>query len=167
MQLTKFQPFDRKKILSPNLGDVIRWMIKFAHQGKDDPVIRKLALDITKGLTSGDYAGEALAIYYWVCRNIRYVRDPHDVEYIASPRKVLEFGQADCDEIACLISALLMAVGNQTGFCVAAFSNPPVPSHVYCVVRTPDGKWIPLDPVANRESALMSRMATAKQIYVV
>ncbi len=161
-----FKPFGQAVVPQPTVMDVVQWMRKFAHQGKGDDLVRSTVEDICRDITPGNYAAEMLACYYWVCANIRYMRDPHSLERVSAPRNVLERGTEDCESIATLIAAMGMACGNQMAFCICSFSNPPVPSHAYAMVRSPGG-WIPLDPVANRVTSDMSRRMTWKQIIPV
>lgn len=121
--------------------------------------IRRLVEQICAGLQSGDYAGEILACYYWVCQNIRYMRDPHEVELVKEPIITLRTRQADCDDISTLLAAMLMATGNECRFVLISFNPERVPSHVFVAVKTPAG-FLPLDPVANRLTADMWSRAT-------
>ncbi len=145
----------------PTLGDVVEWMRRFAHKGKTDLVVRKLVEEVCADLASGDYASEAFAIYAWVHQNIRYMRDIHDVEYVKEPAKLIETRAGDCDDMATLIAAMLMACGNRAVFTLVAFDGAPVPSHVFANVVTPHGLVV-LDPVANRISAEMLKRVTAR-----
>jgi transglutaminase-like putative cysteine protease len=148
----------------PSLGKTIDWIKRFAYQGQGDQVVRRQVEQICAGLTPGDYAGEALACYYWVCKNIRYIRDPLDVEYVKQPSVTLSTRTGDCDDQAALLAAMFMTCGNRAALCVAAFGQPAVPSHVFPMVMSPGG-WVALDPVANRVSAQMQRAMSASQIY--
>ncbi len=161
-----FKPFGQATEQNPTVMDVVTWMQKFAHQGKGDDVVRKLVEEICQDVVQGAYASEILACYYWVCGNIRYIRDPHALERVSAPRNVIERGTEDCESIATLLAAMGMACGNQMAFNICSFSNPPVPSHAFCMVMTPAG-WLPLDPVANRVTADMSRRKTWSQIIPV
>lgn len=131
-------------------------MRRFAHKGKEDLEVRRLVEQLTERLAQGDYASEVLAIYYWCCQNIRYMRDIHRVEFLKEPRKLIETGSGDCDDIATLLAAMLMSCGNQCRFVLVGLTSKNAPSHVYVEVRTPGG-WVTLDPVANRETAQMHR----------
>jgi len=159
-----YAPFEKQFVPNPRLKDVVEWMRKFAHQGK--VTVRPLVEDICRDVVPGDYASEALAIYHWVCKNIRYMRDPHDVEYVKQPSEVIRTASADCDEIACLIASMLMACGNQASFTLMCFGPTLIPSHVFCSVMTPTGP-VPLDPVANRQTAAMFRQSTHKLVVPV
>ena len=141
-------------------------MQKEALKGARDLEVRNLATEITKDIPQGDYSSEMLALYYWVCQNIRYVRDPQGVEWVQSPRKTIEFRSGDCDDMATLIAAMLMALGNQAEFAVVAFGAVPVWSHVYAQVPTKQGK-ITLDPVANRMTEEMHGRTRHKREFPV
>lgn len=150
----------------PQLTDVVGWMQKFAVKGKKDLEIRRLVEQICADLAPGDYASECLSIYYWVCQNIRYMRDVYDVEFLKEPRIVLETRSGDCDDIATLLAAMLGSAGNKCSFMLVGFSKPFNPSHVFVVVDTPSG-IAPLDPVANRLTPEMMGRATGSLVAPV
>lgn len=144
-------------ITKPNatMFDTVSAMRSLAQQGKRDLNVRRLAEQITMGVAQGDYSSEVLAIYYWVCRNIRYLRDIDGVEFLQQPRHVIAHRQGDCDDMATLLAALLMTAGNPVQFATAGFAGgAPNYSHVYVEVITPHGT-IALDPVANRDTVEM------------
>jgi transglutaminase-like putative cysteine protease len=148
------------RVNQPRLIDVVEWMRRFAHKGKSDLEIRQLVETICKDLVQGDYASEVLAIYYWVCQNIRYMRDIHDVEFVKEPRQVVATRSGDCDDIATLLAAMCMACGNTCEFLLASYASATsMPTHVFLRVTTPSGPMV-LDPVANRLTAqMLDRMA--------
>ena len=146
----------------PGLTDIVGWMQKFAVKGKKDLVIRQLAEDICKDLVQGDYSSEALAVYYWCCQNIRYMRDINGIEFLKEPRQLLETKSGDCDDISTLLASLLESMGNRCAFTLVSFGRPPVPTHVYCSIQTPSG-LVPLDPVANRAVPEMLKKVTSLQ----
>ncbi len=158
-----YTSFAQKAITAPRLADVTNWMKRFAHQGKIDMSIRSKVEEICANVVQGDYASEVLAVYYWVCTNIRYMRDINDVEFVKEPKITLSSRSGDCDDIATLLAAMLMACGNQCSFVVAGFGTPPAPSHVYVQVETAKGP-VPLDPVANRETERMTRTMTCSVV---
>lgn len=151
---------------NPNLGDIVNSMIKFAVSGGRSPSLILKAQDICKNVTSGDYASEVLALNYWVYQNIRYIPDPTNVELVKDPERLIQTGSGDCDDIAVLCAALLLAVGKTPAFMLVAFGNSPLPSHVFALVKTPSG-WVPLDPVANRVTDRMMKDATKKWVIPV
>lgn len=141
---------NQKRLTQRRLGS----MTSGAWLGTSDPKhgameIRRLVESICAGLQPGDYAGEILACYYWVCQNIRYMRDPHQVELVKEPIVTLRTRAADCDEIATLLAAMLMGCGNECRFVLISFTPDKQPSHVFTTVKIPKGGWLTLDPVAN------------------
>jgi len=155
-------------IKNPTLDDTLRVMRVKANEAKK--TLRPLAEKICAGLEPGDYNSEIYALYCWVRQNIRYARDIHNVEYVKAPARLLESKQGDCDDIACLLAALCMAMGNECRFLVVGFEDKN-PSHVFCQVavraqapgrtsvdgNVPGGapKWITVDPVADENTAQM------------
>lgn len=150
----------------PTLGQIVKAMQKFAVEGGRSPKIILLAQKITNGVASGDYASEILAVSNWVHDAIRYVPDPTDNELVKDPERLLQYPNGDCDDIAVLCAALLMAIGKTVAFMTVAFNGAPVPSHVFAVVRTPGG-WVPVDPVANIRTERMLRDATSRWIHPI
>jgi len=142
-----------KTIDRPLLAQVVQGMIKFAHQGKQDLEVRQLTTQICAGVEKGDYASEILAIYNWVFANIRYIRDIHDVEFVQWPIRTIEAGAGDCDDMATLLAAMLMSVGNRCEFVLVSFDGI-YPSHVYAQAVTPKGAVI-VDPVASTQTGPM------------
>lgn len=164
-------------IKNPSLDDTLAAMRRLANNAKKDLGILKLTREIVRGLEPGDYNSEIQAIYYWVCQNVRYVRDIHDVELVISPQKVLQLGGGDCDDIACLLAAMLMSIGNECRFMVVGFENR-VPSHVFCQValRTADAGggnaagarlWATVDPVADDATVMMHKRVGYARSYPV
>lgn len=136
--------------------DTLKAMRRLALEAQRDLETRRLVERICENVAQGDYASEVLAIYYWVCRNIRYMRDPPGVELVKTPRQLIRTKAGDCDDMATLLAAMLMLAGNTTQFAIAGFSPQPSFSHVYVEVKTPHGMFV-VDPVANRDTAKMLR----------
>jgi hypothetical protein len=151
-----------KLIPNADVTQTVKAMGQLANSGKKDPDIVDLVSRICQDLAQGDYSSEVLAIYYWVCQNIRYIRDPDDVELLKTPRKILQTKSGDCDDMSILLAAMCMTAGNPVDFCLAGFS-PGALSHVYCAVRTPAGHLV-LDPVANRSTGSMLKDIKHMQI---
>jgi hypothetical protein len=131
-------------------------MRDFVTQYKRDFKIRKVAADIIRSCAGKDYYCYAKKIYEFCRDRIKYAYDPHMVELVESPERVLEAGIADCDSICTLLAALNESIGLKTRFRTvkADAKRPNDFSHVYCVVRVPASKystssasgWIPEDP---------------------
>jgi hypothetical protein len=92
--------------------------------------MRELALSI---IGQAGYVDQARALQAWVQSNIRYVRDPPDVELLQTPQKTVEYKAGDCDDQSVLLASLLMATGpsgalrrgrlQRAGFLARAHSN--------------------------------------------
>ncbi len=145
----------------PKLRDVVDWMVKFANKGKVDMRVRSLVERLCAGVEPGDYASELFACYAWVDQNIRYMRDIDDVEFLKEPGVLIETKSGDCDDIATLLAAMFMACGNECVFSLVGFKNQPMPSHVFCCVKTPSG-LIAYDPVARFKTSDMVSSITSR-----
>ena len=141
--------------------------------------VRKLAEAVCGGLPSKAYVDEYLALYYFVLAHCRYMRDPRTVELVRSPTviaRALWSGQTpsvDCDDMACLLAALVLAVGGRPRFVTVAFRDAFYRgerqySHVYCQAQEPQtGAWIALDPVAADQTKSMLRRVKAYKVWAV
>lgn len=138
----------------PTLGKVVGIMRKYAMAACEDPDFREYVSDCCAGLLQGDYNGEILALYYDVCQNIRYMKDPLGVEMVQTPQRTLKVRSGDCDDMATLLAAMLLAAGHRPRFCLVGFRPGGPPTHVYVEVAVPGG-WKTLDPVANRNTKSM------------
>ncbi len=146
---------------NPTLEDTLKAMAHLAKEGKKNLTVRRAAEQICAGIEQSDYSSEVAAIYYWTCAHVKYLRDVHDVEYLQAPDVLLRTRSGDCDDIAVLLAALLMSVGNPCRFCVVSFQKG-IPSHVFCQTYV-GGKWVTVDPVAGPNTHSMHhRVVEAK-----
>jgi hypothetical protein len=130
-------------------------MRDFVTEYKRNFEIRKLAAKIIANCPAKDYYCYAKALYEFCRDRIKYVYDPHMVELVESPTKILESGVADCDSVCTLLASLNESIGLKTRFRTvkADVKRPDDFSHVYCVVRVPTSRfststvsgWIPED----------------------
>lgn len=132
-----------------NAGTIatLRVMRDYARAAVRDPNqrIRSKALDILSGIPPRQRIAEIKALHAFVRDQIRYTRDPVDVELVQIPEKTLEFGHGDCDDKATLLAALLMSTGHPARFCAVGFEGGGF-SHV--LVETPIGNgWMPLETI--------------------
>ena len=155
-------------IKNADMYQTLAAMKEQAHKGKKDLTVRSLVENLCKDLPSGDYASEVLACYYWVCRNIRYMRDIDKVEFLKSPARLLATGTGDCDDMSTLLAAMLMACGNQCRFVIVGFKPAPPANftHVFVQAKTPQG-WVTLDPVSNKITKDMHQHTQIFQGYAV
>lgn len=92
--------------------------------------IIQLARYLVEDLKQQDFLGEAKLIQEFVRDQIRYVKDPRNVELIQTPTKTLEIGQGDCDDKSILVSTLLECLGMPTRLAAVGFNNSDFCSHV-------------------------------------
>ncbi len=120
--------------------DIIK---KVARKESGDPLVRRMANNILNyyRIPSHSYLEEARAIGRWVQENVRYVRDADGIEQLTSPnmmlRNMTELGYmtGDCDDMATLLSAMLLSIGCvPTLRCVRYSTSSGHYNHIYVVV---------------------------------
>jgi transglutaminase-like putative cysteine protease len=148
--------------------DSLSAMDKMARDGQSHPQVRRYAEEVIRQVYPKDYLSELAALYYDVCRRIRYTRDPAEREYVQHPAVILENRSADCDDQAVLLRAALgalgLSIGNPVEFVTIGF-DPKAPygrryTHVF--VRAFDsktGQWVVVDPVAGPNTPEMLKKA--------
>jgi len=106
-------------------------------EGAKDFYVRQKAIQIFRdhGVRPKDRAGEVLALFNWVRRNIRYTRDIFRTELLHSARRMLELRAGDCDDMSILV-----------GF---RPNKPHAYSHIYPEVNV-KGRWMAIDATMSR-----------------
>lgn len=132
---------------------VLKEMRNLAREGKKNPNVFDLSREIVKNIPPKKWALEANAVFQWVRDNIRYVKDPRNLETLHTPEKILEYGQGDCDDQSILLASILETIGHPARFVAVGFA-PGTYSHVYVETKIAN-KWIPLD--ATMEKWAMGR----------
>jgi hypothetical protein len=141
----------RAPLLSGDAGieQTVQVMRQLVDEALADPDFVNQAVSIVSSAPAHDEIAEIKAIYSWVARNIRFVKDPVTKEKLYPPQQLLQIGAGDCDDISMLTAALLMAVGYPARLVtVAAQSDAPTEfSHVYAEAEVPpgSGNWLPVD----------------------
>lgn len=74
-------------IKNPSLDTTLEVMRTKANEAKK--TLRPFVESIVKHVESGSYNDEISAIYGWVRVNIAYRKDPHDVEYVRAPARLV------------------------------------------------------------------------------
>lgn len=96
------------------------------------------------GVAPKDYAGEAGAIQAWVQEHVAYRRDVAGVETVQTPLVTLALASGDCDDQSCLVSCLVLALGNlHVRYEVVGASREAL-SHVFCSVLL-GRQWVALE----------------------
>lgn len=154
--------FSRKSY--PGLSGVLREIKRLIQKFTGDPQLRDLAVKITAGASPDprtglpdrrNYDHLAQAIYFWMKRNIQYVRDPYGIEWLQSPDVTVKRGYGDCDDQAILGASLMSAIGIPTRLAVVK-ANPKHPdefTHVYVEYQA-NGVWKPFDPTLHARAGV-------------
>lgn len=134
------------------------------HLYRPSQILRALALGIIRDVPEKDAWAETQALFEW-CRQWKYVKDPHNVELVHTPPRILNniarFGTiSDCDDFTVLLVSLLLQIGHRPqlrmvgpfpkGFRLKGKLHDDF-SHIYLadLLPLPNGKqiWVPLDPI--------------------
>lgn len=165
-----------------NTDDSLRAMREYARSQYTTRIIQDLASNIVCGINPNDKTSQMLAILHWILTNLEYVKDEQesnrlfgtvgDLELIKSPKAVLESRRYDCDCIATLIAALLLAIGIKARFVAVGFepyevTGPDGYDHVYCQGMNESGQWVIIDPVAYPNEQRMTLDTKQVKIYDV
>src|SRR5215470_5150092 len=122
-------------------------------EGAKDFYVRQKAIQIFRdqGVRPKDRAGEVLALFDWVRRNIRYTRDIFRTELLHSARRMLELRAGDCDDLTILLGAMLMSTGHPVRLVLAGFrkNRPHAYTHIYPQVNV-GGRWIAIDATVDK-----------------
>lgn len=146
-------PFGTSRHIIPNGVDgtakTIAMMQKMVGSGKRDDDVRKFTGDAIQPCKPKDYFDYARKCYEKVRDGIKYAYDPHNVEYLESPRRVIKNKIADCDSQDMLLCSMFEQVGLQSQF-VTIKADPNRPdeyTHVYTRVMIPKVGWVCADPI--------------------
>jgi len=156
----------------------MRKLVQDALTREQAPELRKLVESIVAQVDPKDYLSEVAAIYYYVLKNVRYTRDPKHIELVQHPYLSLQpqawdraagrrGSQIDCDELACVIAAMIMVVGNSAEFVTISTSHAQGFHHVFCVAKTQDGQRIVLDPVPGPFTTEMIQQTVRYQAWPI
>lgn len=131
------------ELADADLGNyqTVEVMRRKAREQASTPLVRKLALKILEqnGVKSHNFLDEARALAEYVQQNVRYVRDPHEVEQLHEPSFMIReitkgTAQGDCDDMALLLASLLLSVGHQPYFTIVRYRDVSGPfNHIYVV----------------------------------
>lgn len=141
----------RAPLLSGDAGtaQTVRVMRRLIDQALSDPQFVRFAVDLVRSVPAHDEMGEVSAIFAWVQQNIRYTKDPVTKEKLYPPQELLQVRAGDCDDMAMLLGALVIADGYPARLITVGASpdSPDEFSHVYLEVEVPpgSGNWVALD----------------------
>jgi hypothetical protein len=118
-------------------------MRQLVNAGKKSPVVRQIAVSLTKGLVQKDWNSEVNSLHKFVRDRIRYVRDINGVETLHTSEKILENAAGDCDDKSILLASLLESLGYKTRLVAVGFRKGNF-SHVYPEVFN-NNNWVSLE----------------------
>jgi transglutaminase-like putative cysteine protease len=129
----------------PGIFQTIALMRSLVNQYKTNTDIRSAATTVIFLTPEKNELSEVRALFYYVRDGVRYTKDIHGVETIATPDKTLACKLGDCDDQSTLLATMLESVGYPTRFVIAGYNEPDVMEHVYLQVCA-CGEWFDLDP---------------------
>ncbi len=100
-----------------------------------------------------DPMAELRAIYNYARRKVRYTSDAEGLDTFRRPRRTLELGIGDCDDVSALIGAMASGAGYPVGLKVIQTGDNDDYNHVYNVIGLPAAnptRWIPIDGTQDR-----------------
>lgn len=123
----------------------VRRMADLANQAVSQQLVRLVALRVLEQqqVSGRNPLATARALYTWVQRRIRYVKDPVGLETVQSPEVTLKLRAGDCDDSATLLVALATAVGLRSRFVVIG-PHVDAMQHVYAQLQV-NGQWLNAD----------------------
>tara|TARA_Y100001973_G_C5207660_1_gene342820 strand:- start:7720 stop:8481 length:762 start_codon:yes stop_codon:yes gene_type:complete len=137
---------------------VVHLLVQLIEDGLRDEYVRRKAVEIVNraGIRGHDELGEIRAITKWVQHNVVYRKDPINVEYFQTARRLIkdvESGRsaADCDDFVIVWGAMLGALGYEVAACIVDSNGDGMLNHVMGLVKTfaptPQfgNKWIPCE----------------------
>lgn len=125
----------------PGTMATVERMRALVNEWRVSPAIINAARSIVFNEPAKDELAEARALFRWVQRTIRYVRDVRDVETLATPLATLETRSGDCDDHATLLATLLEAIGFETRFVLASYQSDQAFEHVYLTTLISSGEY--------------------------
>lgn len=141
-----------RRVPVSNFNDVIEQLRRHVENGKADPAIRAIVAEALADVPERDYRKEIEALFHWVREHVRYTRDPHGIDTFQSPRRTVQLGIGDCDDMATLLASMLQSAGYDVCFRVVDSAGNGW-DHIYVIAGYPPGNpqhWIALDPTVDR-----------------
>jgi transglutaminase-like putative cysteine protease len=136
-------------------AQIVAYLSEMAFQYAQNPAVRTAVVQILHHNRMGnhDVRRQVKILTEWVKRNVVYVADPEDAEYIIAPpvmiRNIEEAGKTygDCDDHVLLLASMLKAVGIPTKVVGVSLDDPNRYDHVIVSARIA-GQWRDIDPCA-------------------
>lgn len=134
------------------IRNTLELMAKIIRASSQNYYVRRWAEKIVQGVPEKDYQGRVWAIYDFIRRHMRYLRDPHGTELLKTPLVSLQLWEVgdipllDCDDVTILSLSLLKSIGFPVALRAASYQADKKFRHVYGMVKILND-WVPLDLV--------------------
>lgn len=106
-----------------------------------------------KQFDGGNAYETARRIWSYLKRNITYKADPQNKQDIRLPVRFMADKTGDCKSYSLFTVAIMRALGYPVSFRYASYNRDKVPTHVYAITRTDDGREVIIDGVYSRFNA--------------
>lgn len=114
------------------------------HDALSQMAVYSAARQLTQNLPQKAVEREANALFQFVQKHIRYVRDPHLIEALQTPAATLQLKSGDCDDKTILLASLLLSVGIPVKLIAGGFVKGRY-THVWLRARI-GNRWMAMDP---------------------
>lgn len=156
---------------------VVNLLVQLIEDGLRDEYVRRKAVEVVNraGIRGHDELGEIRAVTKWVQQHVVYRKDPINVEYFHSARRLIrdvEDGRsaADCDDFVIVWGAMLGALGYDVAAVIVDSNGDGMLNHVMGAVKTfaptPQfgNKWIPVELILGTDFDL-GKSVKVSQVY--
>lgn len=132
-------------------GETVKLMVAFAIKASRDFEFITKARRILhiNNVNPRDERAIADTMFYWVKKNITFMRDPATAEMVQYPMTTIKAKHGDCDDQTALLAALNLSVGNKVRY-ITIGRNKESFRHVYLDVQDAKGNWISYDTVVKK-----------------
>lgn len=126
-------------------NETVRLIAEHVQNDLRRPVVRLIASRLIQsaGVKSKDHLSEAQTLYSWISRNIRYQKDPVNIETVQSPEITLKLRYGDCDDHTGIMAAMALAVGIPARYRVIGYTEDQL-VHIFPELLI-GSKWIAAD----------------------
>lgn len=108
------------------------------------PAATKQMREVAKTFNKGNEMATARAIWNFLKREIKYVKDPDGYQNIKLPGRFVATGSGDCKSYSLFTASILENLGIPYSFRYTSYGLNPTPQHVYIVTDSGiiiDGVW--------------------------
>ena len=156
------------------LDQRVKYIQQMIKKGRNDPRIRALTVKIVSKKCGNkfchdekDHVSEIKAVFDWIRKNVRYVRDNYDRDTFQHPVRTLEFVGGDCDDYSITLASMLQSIGYPVKLRVIQTTNSSDWNHIYIRVGLPPGNpthWMDLDGSENRPAGWAPPKSLIKRV---